>query len=95
MGNNRNVRYFTQTLIDVEHIYRAIAGFDRSYDELEDPHKEVRKDAASTYLMFDILQKRSEGKNAFALENYFFEGILETTTFQNFWVTVFFKLVIK
>ena len=43
IGNNSNIKIFLlqQTLKDVEHIYRNIAGFIKSYDEFKDLCREA------------------------------------------------------
>ena len=56
--NNSNIIIlFQQTLKDVEHIYRDIAGFDMSYDEYKSLCREARKEKEN-YLIINRLEDR-------------------------------------
>ena len=57
--NNSNIIFlFQQTLKDVEHIYRDIAGFDMSYDEFNSLCREAWREKYNY-----LLKNRLEGKN--------------------------------
>ena len=57
--NNSNVIiFFQQTLKDVEHIYRDIAGFDMSYDEFKSLCKEAWRDKYN-YLLINRLEDKN------------------------------------
>ena len=60
--NNSNIIIlFQQTLKDVEHIYRDIAGFDMSYDEFKSLCKEAWRDKYN-YLLIKRLEDNNGGK---------------------------------
>ena len=60
--NNSNIIFlFQQTLKDVEHIYRDIAGFDLSYDEFKSLCKEAWRDKCN-YLLINRLEDRNGSK---------------------------------
>ena len=57
--NNSNIIIlFQQTLIDVEHIYRDIAGFDMSYDEFKSLCRETWKEKYN-YLLINRLEDKN------------------------------------
>ena len=51
---------FQQTLKDVENVYRDIACFDMSYNELKEVRREEWKTENNTCLHFDRSKKREE-----------------------------------
>ena len=60
--NNSNIIIlFQQTLKDVEHIYRDIAGFDMSYDEFRSLCKEAWRDKYN-YLLINRLEDKNGSK---------------------------------
>ena len=60
--NNSNIIIlFQQTLNDVEHIYRDIAGFDMSYDEFKSLCREAWKEKLN-YLLINRLEDKNESK---------------------------------
>ena len=60
--NNSNIIIlFQQTLKDVEHIYRDIAGFDLSYDEFKSLCKEAWRDKYN-YLLINRLEDKNGSK---------------------------------
>ena len=60
--NNSNIIiFFQQTLKDVEHIYRDIAGFDMSYDEFKSLCKEAWRDK-NNYLLINRLEDKNGSK---------------------------------
>ena len=60
--NNSNIIIlFQQTLKDVEHIYRDIAGFDMSYDEFKSLCKEAWRDKYN-YLIINRLEDKNGSK---------------------------------
>ena len=60
--NNSNIIIlFQQTLIDVEHIYRDIAGFDMSYDEFKSLCREAWRDTYN-YLLINRLEDKNGSK---------------------------------
>ena len=65
--NNSNKNSFSETKfkkLDVENLYREFAGFDMSYDEINDLCRECRKDEKNfTLALIDHSSKnKSEGK---------------------------------
>ena len=64
--NNSNIIIlFQQTLKDVEHIYRDIAGFDMSYDEFKSLCREAWKEKYN-YLLINRLEDKN-GKNTYVM----------------------------
>ena len=60
--NNSNIIIlFQQTLKDVEHIYRDIAGFDMSYDEFKELCREAWRDKYN-YLLINRLEDKNGSK---------------------------------
>ena len=55
--NNSNILILFQTLKDVEHIYRDIAGFDMSYDEFKSLCREAWKEKYN-YLIINRLEDK-------------------------------------
>ena len=53
--------FFRQSLRDVEHIYRDIAGFDRFFDEFKELSREAWKEKYS-YLQINMLEEKNESK---------------------------------
>ena len=67
-NNSKKVFLFNQTLKDIEHIYRDVAGYDMNYDE----YKELcRKSWEEDYnhLYIDRSKKRDQGKNCICNES--------------------------
>ena len=60
--NNLNIIiFFQQTLEDIEHIYRDIAGFDMSYDEFKELCREAWKEKYN-YLIINRLEDKNGSK---------------------------------
>ena len=60
--NNSNIIiFFQQTLEDVEHIYRDIAGFDMSYDEFKSLCREAWREKYN-YLLINRLEDKNDKK---------------------------------
>ena len=67
IGNNSNIIIlFKQTLKDVEHIYRDIAGFDMSYDEFKNLCREAWRQKYNCLLLNRLEDKN---KNKYKLCN--------------------------
>ena len=67
--NNSNIIIlFQQTLKDVEHIYRDIAGFDMSYDEFKSLCKEAWRDKYN-YLLINRLEDKNGSKYMICIES--------------------------
>ena len=60
-NNSNNIILFQQTLKDVEHIYRDIAGFDMSYDEFKSLCREAWKEKYN-YLLLNRLEDKNGKK---------------------------------
>ena len=60
-NNSNNIILFRQTLKDVEHIYRDIAGFDMSYDEFKSLCREAWRDNYN-YLLLNRLEDKNGSK---------------------------------
>ena len=62
MRNNSNkIILFNQTLKDMEHIYRNVAGYDMSYDEFKELCRKSR-DEDYNYICIDRSKKRDQGR---------------------------------
>ena len=60
-NNSNKIILFNQTLKDIEHIYRDVAGYDMNYDEFKDLcWKSWEEDY--NYLYIDRLKKRDQGR---------------------------------
>ena len=59
--NNSNITLFQQTLKDVEHIYRDIAGFDMSHDLFKSLCREARKEKYN-YLLINRIEDKNGKK---------------------------------
>ena len=60
-NNSNRIILFNQTLKDIEHIYRDVAGFDMNYDEFEELCRKSW-DEDYNYLFIDRARKRDRGK---------------------------------
>ena len=60
-NNSKKIILFNQTLKDIEHIYRDVAGYDMNYDEFKDLCRKSWKDDYN-YLYIDRSKKRNQGK---------------------------------
>ena len=60
-NNSNKIILFNQTLKDIEHIYRDVAGYDMNYDEFKDLCRKSREEDYN-YLYIDRSKKRDQGK---------------------------------
>ena len=60
-NNSNRIILFNQTLKDIEHIYRDVAGYDMSYDEFKDLCRKSWEEDYN-YLCIDRSKKRDRGK---------------------------------
>ena len=60
-NNSNRIILFNQTLKDIEHIYRDVAGYDMSYDEFKELFRKSW-DEDYNYLCIDRSKKRDQGK---------------------------------
>ena len=60
-NNSNKIILFNQTLKNIEHIYRDVAGFDMNYDEFKDLCRKSWEDDYN-YLYIDRSKKRNQGK---------------------------------
>ena len=60
-NNSNKIILFNQTLKDIEHIYREVAGFDMNYDEFKELCRKSW-DEDYNYLCIDRSKKRVQGK---------------------------------
>ena len=61
-NNSNKIILFNQTLKDIEHIYRDVAGYDMIYDEFKELCRKSW-DEDYNYLCIDRSKKRDQGKN--------------------------------
>ena len=67
-NNSNKIILFNQTLKDIEHIYRDVAGYDMNYDEFKESCRKSW-DEDSNYLCIDRSKKRDQGKYCNCNEN--------------------------
>ena len=60
-NNSNKIILFNQTLKDIEHIYRDVAGYDMNYDEFKDLCRKSWEEDYN-YLYIDRSKKRHQGK---------------------------------
>ena len=60
-NNSNKIILFNQTLKDIEHIYRDVAGYDMNYDEFKDFYRKSWEEDYN-YLYIDRFKKRDQGK---------------------------------
>ena len=60
-NNSNKIILFNQTLKDIEHIYRDVAGYDMNYDEFKELCRKSWKEDYN-YLCIDRSKKRDQGK---------------------------------
>ena len=60
-NNSNKIILFNQTLKDIEHIYRDVAGYDMTYDEFEELCRKSW-DEDYNYLYIDRSKKRDQGR---------------------------------
>ena len=60
-NNSNEIILFNQTLKDIEHIYRDVAGYDMNYDEFKDLCRKSWEEDYN-YLYIDRSKKRDQGK---------------------------------
>ena len=60
-NNSNKFILFNQTLKDIEHIYRDVAGYDKNYDEFKDLCRESWEEDYN-YLHIDRSKTRDQGK---------------------------------
>ena len=60
-NNSNKIILFNQTLKDIEHIYRDVAGYDMSYDEFKELCRKSWEEDYN-YLCIDRSKKRDQGK---------------------------------
>ena len=81
-NNSNKIILFNQTLKDIEHIYRDVAGYDMNYDEFKDLCRKSW-DEYYIYLYIDRSKKRDQGKYCICNEskNTYLEATPETKPF--------------
>ena len=82
-NNSNKIILFNQTLKDIEHIYRDIAGYDMNYDESEELCRKSWEDDYN-YLCIDRSKKRDQGKYCICKESKrsYIEATPETKPFK-------------
>ena len=80
--NSNKIILFNPTLKDIEHIYRDVAGYDMSYDELEELCKESWENDYK-YLCNDRSKKRDQGRYCICNKSKktYIEATLQTKAF--------------
>ena len=81
-NNSNKIILFNQTLRDIEHIYRDVAGYDMNYDEFKDLCRKSWEDDYN-YLYIDRSKKRDQGKYCICNEskNTYLEATPQTKPF--------------
>ena len=81
-NNSNKIILFNQTLKDIEHIYRDVAGYDMSYDEFKELCRKSWEDDYN-YLYIDRSKKRDQGKYCICNEskNTYLEATPQTKPF--------------
>ena len=81
-NNSNKIILFNQTLKDIEHIYRDVAGYDMNYDEFKDLCRKSWEEDYN-YLYIDRFKKRDRGKYCICNESKktYIEAIPETKPF--------------
>ena len=81
-NNSNKIILFNQTLKDIEHIYRDVAGYDMNYDEFKDLCRKPWEDDYN-YLCIDRSKKRDQGRYCICNEskNTYLEATPETKPF--------------
>ena len=81
-NNNNKIILFNQTLKDIEHIYRDVAGYDMNYDEFKDLCRKSWEDDYN-YLCIDRSKKRDQGRYCICNEskNTYLEATPQTKPF--------------
>ena len=60
-NNSNKITLFIQTLKDIEHIYRDLAGYDMNYDEFKEIYRKSWEEEYN-YLFIDRSRKTGQGK---------------------------------
>ena len=81
-NNSNKIILFNQTLKDIEHIYRDVAGYDMHYDEFKDLCRKSWEEDYN-YLCIDRSKKREQGRYCICNEskNTYLEGTPQTKPF--------------
>ena len=83
MRNNSNkIILSSQTLKDIEHIYKDVEGYDMSYDELKKLCRKSREEDYN-YLCIDTSKKKEQGRYCICNESKkrYIEAIPQTKAF--------------
>ena len=67
-NNSNKCILFNQTLKDIEHIYRAVAGYDMKHDDFKELCRKSWEEDYN-YLCFDRSKKRDQGRYCICDEN--------------------------
>ena len=80
--NSNKIILFNQTLKDIEHIYRDVAGYDMDYNEFKELCRKSWEDEYN-YLCIDRSKKRDQGRYCICNEskNTYLEAIPQTKPF--------------
>ena len=81
-NNSNKIILFNQTLKDIEHIYRDVAGYDMNYDEFKELCRKSWEEDYN-YLCIDRSKKRDQGKCCICNESKkaYIEATLPTKPF--------------
>ena len=81
-NNSNKIILFNQTLKDIEHIYRDVAGYDMSYDEFKELCRKSWEEDYN-YLCIDRSKKRDQGRYCICNEskNTYLEATPQTKPF--------------
>ena len=67
-NNSNKIFLFNQSLKDIEHIWRDVAGYDMNYDEFKELCRKSREEDYN-YLYIDKSKKRDQGKYCICIES--------------------------
>ena len=81
-NNSNKIILFNQTLKDIEHIYRDVAGYDMDYNEFKELCRKSWEDDYN-YLCIDRSKRRDQGKYCICNEskNTYLEATPQTKPF--------------
>ena len=94
-NNSNKIILFNQTLKDIEHIYRDVAGYDMNYDEFKDLCRKSWEEDYN-YLYIDRSKKRDQGKYCICIErkkNIYRSNTSEETFLKNNHILILLNVI--
>ena len=94
-NNSNKIILFNQTIKDIEHIYRDVAGYDMTYDEFKELCRESWEEDY-IYLCIDRSKKRDQGRYCVCNEskNTYIECTPETKPFWKHMTLIYISILI-